>query len=439
MSKYNYEDSKSLSELFKEVQDIRYGRAAHKVLDSEKEEIKFNKVYVIDKKFNAVGAIIGILLIILFMTSLHSNYIFATTEKEKVSINKFEENENAIDMLKVISENVNELTKKEIVSKELDIEFETRYVETDLLPKDEERIIQTGKVGKLEQTIIKTYENDTLIDENIINETTQQLPVEEIIEVGTSEFLATMHVHIGDVMYTTEEIFMYPNPEETDETICMIYQFIDVNLKAEKDGWTLITVDGLEGYVKSDKLTSEVVTPGIAEKARIKRIILAVSPDMAVNKPSGLTKEDFIKIFSNNVSDTYDIFEQNAELFYEIEQKYNINGLFVASIGIHESNWGTSSISINKKNLFGYGSYDSSAYASSYTFESYQYGIELVSKVLVKYYLNEQGTPIYDAETAVGTYYNGSTISGVNTRYASDANWSNRVFTIMKNLYEKLQ
>ena len=108
MSKYNYDDSKSLSELFKEIQDIRYGRAAHKVLDSEKEEIKFNKVYVIDKKFNAVGAIIGILLIILFMTSLHSNYIFATTEKEKVSINKFEENENAIDMLKVISENVNE-------------------------------------------------------------------------------------------------------------------------------------------------------------------------------------------------------------------------------------------------------------------------------------------------------------------------------------------
>lgn len=439
MSKYNYDDSKSLSELFKEVQDIRYGRAQHKVLESEKEEIKFNTIYVVNKKFNAIGAIIGILLIILFMTSLHSNYIFATTENEKVAINQFEENENSIDMLNVISQNVNELTKKEIVSKELDIEFSTKYVETNLLPKDEERITQAGKLGKIEQTIIKTYENDELVDENIINEITRATPVEEIIEVGTSEYLANMKVHIGDTMYTTEEIFMYENPEETDTTICMIYQYIDIVLKSEQDGWALITVDGLEGYIKSDKLTSETLTPGSAEKARIRRIQLEVNPDMAVNKPSGLTKDDFIKIFSNNSNDTNKIFEQNAELFYEIEHKYNINGLFLASIGIHESNWGTSSIAINKKNLFGYGSYDASAYASSYTFESYQYGIELVSKVLVKYYLNEEGTPIYDGETAVGTYYNGPTIAGVNTRYASDSNWSNRVFTIMQGLYEKLQ
>ena len=93
---------------------------------------------------------------------------------------------------------------------------------------------------------------------------------------------------------------------------------------------------------------------------------------------------------------------------------------------------------MQKKNLFGFGSFDFSAFESSTTFESYQYGIDYVAKVLVKYYINEQGTSIYDGETAVGTYYNGATVAGVNVRYASDQNWSTRVFNIMKALYEKI-
>ncbi len=45
-------------------------------------------------------------------------------------------------------------------------------------------------------------------------------------------------------------------------------------------------------------------------------------------------------------------FEQNADYFYYVEKQYNINGVFVAAIGIHESNWGTSKIAKDKKNLF---------------------------------------------------------------------------------------
>lgn len=441
-SKYNknyLEDSNKLPDLFKEIQDIRYGRAAPKVLESdkEKEEIKFNKIYVVDHRFNAIGAIIGILFLILFSTAIKSNYIFATSEEEKVAISTFEENDNSLDMMNIISSNISELTTKEIVTNEIEIDYETTYVENDLLPKDEQNIIQAGRFGFLDRTTILTYENGELVNENIISEVTKSEPVEEIIEIGTSEFLANNKVHIGDTMYTTDEIEMYETSDAEDR-ICYIYQYIDVQIQSEKDGWAFIEVDGLEGYVKSENLTSEAVTPGIAEKSRIKRISINVNFDMPVNCPSGLTREDFIKVLSGNTSDTNKIFEQNAEVFYEVEQNYNINGLFLASIGIHESNWGTSTISLQKKNLFGYGSYDSSAYTSSYTFESYEYGIELLAKVLSKYYLNEEGTLIYDGETAVGSYYNGPTISGVNTRYASDTNWATRVYNIMVSLYEKL-
>ncbi len=52
---------------------------------------------------------------------------------------------------------------------------------------------------------------------------------------------------------------------------------------------------------------------------------------MALNKPSGLTLEQFKNILSDS-KDTNKIFENNAEYFYYIEKQYNINGVFVAAI-----------------------------------------------------------------------------------------------------------
>ena len=218
----------------------------------------------------------------------------------------------------------------------------------------------------------------------------------------------------------------------------MVYPYIDIKILSVKDDWSYVTVDGLEGYIKNDLITSAAIYPEVVELCRKQRILVGVNSAMALNKPSGLTKDDFIRVLSNHEQDREHIIENCAEYFYQAEQNYNVNGLFLASIGIHESNWGTSNISKQKKNLFGYGSYDSSPFASSYTFESYQYGIDLVAKVLAKYYLNEQGTPIYDEEIAVGSYYNGPTVAGVNIRYASDTNWSNRVYSIMESLYKEL-
>lgn len=434
----NTNSSQDLSNLFKEIQDIRYGRAKPQVLESDAEQIKFNKIYVVDKRFNAVGAIIGILFLILFSTAIHSNYIFATTEKEKVAINTFEENTNKINMMDIISDNISETTKKEIITKEVEINYETVYIDNDKLPKGEEKTIQTGKFGSKEQTIIKSYENGEIVSENIINEKIISNPVSLVVEVGTSEFLLDKKVHIGDKMYTTGDSIMYSSENTSSNEICTVLENIDVELLAEHDGWAYVSVDGMEGYIRGEYLTSEELTPGISEVARKKRIMLGVNFDMPLNCPSGLTKSDFVKVLSGNSRDVNHIFENNAGLFYDIEEKYNINGIFLASIAIHESGWGTSNIAIQKKNLFGYGSYDSSAYASSYTFESYQYGIELVAKVLVKYYLNEEGTQIYDWETATGTYYNGPTVSGVNTRYASDQGWAEKVYKTMVSLYEKL-
>ena len=440
MNNNSNNNSKSLSELFKEVQDIRYGRSKPEKIKTEfrKEDIKFNRIYVVDHRFNAAGAIIGILFLVLFATSVHSNYIFATSEEEKVAINTFEENNKKFNIMNIISNNISDYTTKEILTKEIDVEYETEYIDNNSMPKGEERIIQAGKFGQVDQTVIKTYENGELISESIISEIIKQEPTKQIIEKGTSEFLFNKKVHLGDTVYTTEKIILYEKPSEDEKAICYVHQYIDVKLLSEENGWCFIKVDGIDGYIRGDYITSVSLNPEIVELSRKKRIELSFKFDMEVNKPSGLTRNDFVKVLSGHQEDTEKIFEQNAGLFFDIEQKYNVNGLFLASMGIHESNWGKSNIAKQKRNLFGYGSYDSSAFESSYTFESYQYGIELVAKVLSKYYLNEPGTIIYDGETAVGSYYNGPTISGVNIRYASDPNWANKVFSIMESLYKKI-
>ena len=168
------------------------------------------------------------------------------------------------------------------------------------------------------------------------------------------------------------------------------------------------------------------------------QLIRSLSFNMKLNKPSGLSLEQFKKIFANETKDKNNIFKDNAQYFYYAEKQYNINGVFLAAVAIHESGWGGSSIASNKNNLFGYGAYDRDPYNSAYEFSDYSEGIDLLARVFAKYYLNPKGTKIYDGNIADGCYYNGETLTGVNKKYATDKNWANGVYYWMKHLYNNL-
>ena len=105
---------------------------------------------------------------------------------------------------------------------------------------------------------------------------------------------------------------------------------------------------------------------------------------------------------------------------------------------MHESAWGTSRIAKDKKNLFGYGAYDMSAYSSAYSYNGYAAGIDMIARVLVKHYLNPKGTSIYNGEIATGKYYNGPNVTGVGKKYATDKKWSSSVYKWMEYLYDRL-
>lgn len=200
-----------------------------------------------------------------------------------------------------------------------------------------------------------------------------------------------------------------------------------VSCKVTKSSIDKIIDIGTKIYVEPKKITSvENKTSG------------TLKMDIMLNKPSGFTIEQFKKALTDS-KDKNKIFENNAEYFYYIEDEYQINGIFIAALGIHESAWGTSSLAKNKYNLFGYGAYDSNPYNGAYTFESYSESIDLLARVMVKYYINPSGTKIYDGQVASGKYYSGSTLNAVNKKYATDNSWANGVFKHMQYLYSKIE
>ena len=453
---YNY-DNRNLSEVFKELQEIRQQGNSNQthIKKGKKEKIKKNfnifssiphrnntTIKTNDLKLSHIitGCSILVVSIALFFprdTAFSQSY--ARVEEKPQSISEYELNRHRLNMQNIISENADMDRVKEQVVEDRDVEFETNYNNNPSLPKGEENIIQEGVLGKDKVTAVKTYENGNFVEEIILSKEKLSDPTPKIIDLGTSEFLAKHKVHLGDVMYLVDTANLKETADENSKDLAEIKKSLDIKLlELPNEDWCKISFDGTEGYLKTSNLTSSYTTPNIVEKNRIQRILLKVNIDMELNRVSGLTLNDYKKIFTGISNDKNKIFQDNYQTFYNIEKKYNINGIFLASMAIHESAWGTSQIANDKHNLFGYGSYDNTPYESSFEFADYSEGIETVAKSLVKYYLNPSGTKIYDGETAAAWYYNGPTLSGINTRYASDSEWHNKVFKYMELLYNRL-
>lgn len=397
-------------------------------------EVKNGKIII---KFSIMWFFIAIIIIALII-SFFKNRIFATNtaNKEEQTIVAFEENQKSIDVIEVMLENTN--SDKKMVNEQRDVQFETQYEDNPNLPRDEEQVKQEGKIGKIQVTALQEYKDDQMINEEIIDSKTLEEVVTKIIYKGTSDFLKKYSVHIDDQMYLLEAEDLKEEAKDDSNTICNVPRYLNVKIKEAGEEWIKVAYNGKEGYLKTTNITSEAVTPMIKEKNRIATLKNNLNVDMDLSVPSGLTLSDFKTVLSNNLSDKNKIFEQNAEYFYKAEQKYKVNGIFLASIGIHESAWGTSKIANDKNNLFGFTAYDSDPYNSATSFDNYENAINKVAEVLSTKYLHVAGTKISDELTATGTYFNGTSAKSVNVRYASDTGWADKVFNYMQYLYNKL-
>ena len=399
-----------------------------KILRSNKKKFK-QFVIVTSIYFIAIiGLIVGIIIYIVNSNKLENPYgEFA----------KYEKNSTPFNISQILLTNTETIKTKENTFRDKEIPYSTKFIENNALPKDEKNVIQQGVPGLERVYIVRTYEGEDLIDESTSSINILKAPVEEIIEVGTSDFLVNYNVHIGDTMYIIATTSLMDSMSNGSE-ICKITRYMDVTLLEVIGEWCKISFDGQEGYVLASSLTSESATPDIVSQNKVQRIVSRLNFNMQLNVKSGLSLSDYKRILSGESKDKYKIIKDNAEAFYNAEQKYNVNGLLLIAMAIHESGWGTSAIAQDKKNLFGYGAYDNDAYNSAYTYDTYAESIDFVAKMLAKTYLNPKGTSIADGETATGTFYTSPTLTGINNKYSTDPNWCTKVFSYMTYFYDKL-
>ena len=349
-------------------------------------------------------------------------------------------NASLINIDEIIENNTKNQNQEEYITEETVLEYITEYKSNSELPKGAIQVIQEGREGTQSITKKVVYENGEITNEEQISSKITKAAVNKIVEVGTSNYKSSYKVKVGDTVYvTSDRASIMLEADENSEKLATLTKGNELKVLEVKDNWYKIQGSGATGYIKIENTT---YLNGNDKKLQNQEStsnqnIQKPSFGMALNKPSGLSLEQFKKVLTDS-KDKNKIFEKNSEYFYYIEKQYNINGLFVAAVGIHESAWGTSKIALQKHNLFGYGAYDSNPYNGAYQFTDYSECIDLIARVFVKYYLNPKGTAIYGGEQALGTYYNGPTLEGVNKKYATDKNWANGVYKHMEYLYNKL-
>lgn len=392
--------------------------------------------------------IVFMLYSILFYNLYFSKEVYATEETasqntEEIKISHAEE----VNLEEIISQNTNDGQREEYEVREEVLEYITKYRTNTSIPKGVVQVVQEGRQGTQEVTVKKTYKDETLVNEEQVSQKITKASINKVVEIGGGVGTSNYKVKVGDTLYvTSDRLSVMVEPDENSQKVATLSQNDELELKEIKDSWYKIESGTVRGYVKAECTTyinpnaqneEEYTNEGSSNEKSASTLKSTLSFNMALNKPSGLSLDQFKKVLTDS-KDKNNIFANNAEYFYYIEKQYNINGIFVAAVGIHESGWGTSKISLEKKNLFGYGAYDSNPYNSAYHFSDYSESIDLLARVFVKYYLNPKGTSIYGGEVAAGSYYNGATLTGVNTRYATDKNWANRVYQYMQYLYNKL-
>ena len=397
------------------------------------------------KTYKILEICVGIFVVFLVISSVvvikqkyFEKVVYATAMQEENI--QYLANDERYNASKITNENTKNIVTEELEKVERDVEFTTKYIETDKIAIGTIQVLQEGMDGKEVVTIRKTYIDGELTKEEQLETKLVKSQLEKIVQVGKGPASLRYTINEGDLVYVTPNLLaIYLEPDKSSKKIITISKQTGVYaIKVEND-WVKVKYGNYVGWAKKECLSKETTKTELKdEDLKDKNEILSnVSENMELNKVSGLSIEQFKKVLTGNSQDKNNVFNENYEYFYYAEKQYNVNGIFLAAVAIHESNWGTSKMAQNKKNLFGYGAYDSNPSNNAYVFNTYAEGIDLLARVFSKYYLNPKGTLIYNNEKASGSHYNGATVSGVNKHYATDKNWSSAVYKWMQYLYNR--
>ncbi len=166
-------------------------------------------------------------------------------------------------------------------------------------------------------------------------------------------------------------------------------------------------LDGLESDLeRRERAHAEEIT-------RLKCQIRASSSPMTlpIRAPSGMTPRHFEMIFEGTALSGIHV------ALIDAEKRHGINALILASIIVHETDWGRSELARNRNNLAGLGAYGR---GSGMRFESRAHCIDFLAELLSTKYCPG------------GKFFGGSyDLIGIGKMYAEDPEWARKVAACM--------
>ena len=172
-------------------------------------------------------------------------------------------------------------------------------------------------------------------------------------------------------------------------------------------------------YTRSTNTTSRgsINRENKQEQKYIEPKDVKISKNMDLTKRTGLSKEDFKRVIKNLKQDRSGFFYENADIIYDLCEKYQINEMFFCGLIVAESGW---NIAPNHRKTHNYISLMVKGKLLKYS--STKEGLEVAAKKLHENYL-----------TPGGKFYGGKTIAGVQKRFCpASTTWDDLVYGSMK-------
>lgn len=225
-----------------------------------------------------------------------------STEGNKIKISKAEKlDENYVE--NIIQNQIEQGIKTELVQTEETLEYLTQYRTNIKIPKGISYVVQEGRTGTQKITTQKEYKNGELISQEQINASIEKAALNKIIEIGGAKYTNSYTVKKGDTVYVTTDILeLKSEPNQESEKLKTLMQNQKLVVLDIRNSWYQVTYQTVKGWIKAECTT--FIEPNaeenkIEEKATTKtkqELISTLNFQMKLNKPSGLTLEQFKKV-----------------------------------------------------------------------------------------------------------------------------------------------
>ncbi len=242
-----------------------------------------------------------------------------------------------------------------------------------------------------------------------------------------------------EIYSTTSNLNLRASASTSATVIKTIPKGKQVTFLSKSGSWFKVSYASYTGWVSSSYLVKGASTSDSSNPISSDSYIT-----MDLRTKSSVTAAQINAYIANNATTANSVLYGKGSIFIDAANKYGVNALYLAAHAIHESNFGKSTISLAKNNLFGYGAYDAAPFVGAVKFNTIKSNIEFIAQMMKATYLNEgywsyKGAYLgYTVKDSNGNRID-SKSGGMNFYYATDSNWGRAIAKHMSAMLDYSQ